>query len=382
MLIGMDVSRLQGPRTGVARHEEYLLRSWSRAMLPFEELFLFSREPVDDLPRSPQLRPSVLPSRHDGIVWQATRLRTAARAVDLLFGSYTLPPGYRGLSAVTNLGVYGGKYADPAEGTRGRLRTRHIAWSARRAALVLANSETTKRDVVEHCGVDPAKIVLVQPGLGSEFRDRGDIDRRPPKLAADLVGPDGQYFLFVGKLSARRHVPDLIAALGRLRAESRPHLLLVGPNTTKVAVDELALAAGVPDKVHHIPFLDLVELASLYRAARAFLMPTEREGFGHPVVEAWGCSCPVLVLKDAGLGALDWFPEKARAAVLTAADGTADGLGMAMQRLAEDDALVEELRRRGGEIAVNYPTWDTHAAATMHILWRLAKARPVHRRTT
>ena len=54
-----------------------------------------------------------------------------------------------------------------------------------------------------------------------------------------------------------------------------------------------------------LPYLTTEVLASVYRRAALVLMPSEREGFGLPVVEALACGTPVVasdlpVLREVG----------------------------------------------------------------------------------
>ena len=300
MNLGVDVSRLQGPRTGVGRYVEYLLRAWAAQPLPFERLRLFSRAPVPDLPADERLVPAVLPSRWGGIAWQLTRLAPAARAESALLSFYTLPPRGRPPSVLVNQGILVGPYAETA-GLQARARAAHIGWSARKADLVVTHSQTTRDDLTRHFGVDEAKIRILKPGLAAIFR-----------AAAPDPGPHAErpYFLFVGKLAPRRHVPELVEAFAGVVAAHREYrLLLVGPSSLAEPVESLARRAGVEGNVERVPYLDLEGLAVLYRSARALVWPSEREGFGHPILEAMGCGCPVAVLERAALGVLDWAPE-------------------------------------------------------------------------
>jgi len=365
MTLGVDVSRLQGPRTGVGRYVEYLVRAWADQPLPFERLRLFSREPIPDLPADERLVPRVLPSRWGGIAWQLTRLAPAARHETALLSFYTLPPRRRPPSVVINQGILVGTYAETAS-VRARARAAHIGWSARNADLVVTHSQTTRDDLAHHFGVDEANVRTLKPGLASIFRapvvDGGPRRERP-------------YFLFVGKLAPRRHVPELIEAFaGVVAAEPEYRLLLVGPSSLDEPVETLARRAGVERNVERMPYLDLEELAVLYRGARALVWPSEREGFGHPILEAMGCGCPVAVLDGAALGVLDWASKRGdRSAVLGIPSAEPDELREALLRLVEDDDLHTSLATRGRAYAATFPTWEEHAAELMAIIGSFAE---------
>jgi glycosyltransferase involved in cell wall biosynthesis len=43
-----------------------------------------------------------------------------------------------------------------------------------------------------------------------------------------------------------------------------------------------------------LPFVDRTTLAAIYRRSALVLMPSEREGFGLPIIEALSCGTPVV----------------------------------------------------------------------------------------
>src|SRR4029079_5160360 len=74
---------------------------------------------------------------------------------------------------------------------------------------------------------------------------------------------------------------------------------VVDPFTAAQA--SMAQQLGVADAIVHLPFLERGELAALYRRASLVLLPSEREGFGLPVVEALACGTPVVASDIAAL---------------------------------------------------------------------------------
>ena len=88
MVIGVDASRLVGPRTGVGRQFEGMLDAWTRIESPgFERVRLFAHAPIDDLPADDRFALEVLPSPTAGIGWQTRQLRPRAAEVDVLLSA-------------------------------------------------------------------------------------------------------------------------------------------------------------------------------------------------------------------------------------------------------------------------------------------------------
>lgn len=370
MILGVDAGRAVGERTGVGRYVLHLLTAWSRSLLPFETVRVFSYAPLEGFPDDSRFRYEVLPGSPSELVWQPLRLRPAARDVDVLFGQYTLPPGYRGHGVINNLGIYEGALAIP--GWQARVRSWHQKASARNADAVIANSESTKADVVRFYGVDPARIEVVWPGSAAEdYRPARPGDEAGTASARERVlgTAEAPYFLFVGKLSQRRNVPALVEAFAQVR---RGHpdfrLAIVGPNTSGVPVEELFSRFGVADSACHEPFLGSDWLAPLYRGAHAFVLPTEHEGFSGTIPEAIASACPVVTvdhaaLADAGL----------RDAVLHVPSPEPALLAEAMIRTIEEPGLRGRLARAGLEVSRKL-TWEECARRTMDVLARVASA--------
>jgi glycosyltransferase involved in cell wall biosynthesis len=136
------------------------------------------------------------------------------------------------------------------------------------------------RVTVAYLGVHPSCSPVPDP------RADAAVERR--------LGPKRVELLHVGSTIPRKRI-DLLLQVFRGVLDVRPdvRLLRVGdPFTAEQAA--LARQLGVADAIVHLPFLERPELASVYRRAALVLLPSDREGFGLPVVEALACGTPVL----------------------------------------------------------------------------------------
>ena len=109
----------------------------------------------------------------------------------------------------------------------------------------------------------------------------------------------------------------------------------------------------------HLPFLERQELAAVYRRAALLLLPSDREGFGLPVVEAMACGTPVIAsavfsLIEVGGSAVTHCPPKDLGCWVSSA----------VRLLAEkQQAPVEwETRRRRSLEAAAPFDWGVYAA--------------------
>ncbi len=369
MRLGIDGRRLAQRRTGVGRYLERLIWHWQRMDLPFDEVVCYVPAPLNEgVPgRSPRVRFQVLGPRLGGVLWENGPLRRAAASCDLFFGaSYSLPVWCPVPGVVSNLGIY-----DSQPGTfpwwhRWRYTSiyRH---SARRAETVIANSRSTRDDIVRYYGVRPEKIRVVYPGIDGLFAPI------PPGPGLEdgvrrITGREGPFFLMVGKLSVRRHIPELLQSLALLRRSGRPErLVIVGPNHLGMPVQRYIREAGVEDDVTYIPHLPQEELRFLYSAATAFVLPTTHEGFSFTILEALACGAPVITVDHPALreGILD--------SVRVVAAPTVEALAEAMREVAESPRLARELSQKGLACSRKF-SWERTAKKTMGILWATARA--------
>lgn len=360
--------RLCEPLTGVGRYLQSLLYHWGRTETPFSRITVYTPgEP--NLPAGtiqPPVEVRIVRSRMSPLLWENVALPPRMTGVDLVFGPYTLPWVLAGRGVVSNLGIYESRPADFS--ILDRLRTTpFFKHSARKARWVLANSESTKNDLTRHFGVDPAKTEVVYLGVDPELGPATDAASAGlPEALRERYGlPPGPFFLFVGKLSKRRNIPMLLEAFAQLRGGGEvPHsLVIIGPDYLGVDVPGRAAELSVGDSVHYRPHVPMEFLVDFYRAAEAFVLPTEHEGFSLTIPESMACGAPVIVFDhaalEAGLREAAWVIEQP----------SAEKLCESMRRVIADTAFRAQLRSASLDCAKRF-RWEQTARQTMAALTR------------
>jgi glycosyltransferase involved in cell wall biosynthesis len=230
-------------------------------------------------------------------------------------------------------------------GRRDRLVFRTmVPRSVRRAARVLAVSEQTKRDLVEHYGIAPEEIVVTPNGVDPLFAPNGSRPTGDP------------YALFVGTLQPRK---DPIAALEAVSLVDRGlRLVLVGPDKgSEGEARSVAVKLGLGERVEFAGHIEKNELARLYRGAACLVFPSRYEGFGLPVVEAMASGTPVVAAASGSI------PEIAGDAAILVEPGDPVALAGGIERaIADRDRLVPA----GLERASRY-SWSETARRTLAV---------------
>ncbi len=177
-----------------------------------------------------------------------------------------------------------------------------ILAAVRRADAIAADSEATRRDLIERLGVPPEKVKTILLAANPVYECKFEETAVNQTLRKHNL-PRG-FILFVGTLEPRKNLPVLIQAYALLRQETAVDvpLILVGGkgwiyDDIFTAINKLGLRAHV----RHLSGIFDEELAHLYHGAGVLVTPSFYEGFGLPALEAMHCGCPALVSKRGSL---------------------------------------------------------------------------------
>ena len=233
---------------------------------------------------------------------------------------------------------------------RGTPTWRYLQFQRRRfprVGGVIVLSDDSADAVATTLRVPPERIHLIPPGIDGVFTatpGQSDVaDRRATGIEAT------GYVLWVGSMQAhdpRKGIDDLVRAMASL-GEAAPPLVLAGrrgPEADRVA--ELARTVGV----HSVRpgYVSDAVLASLYRGAGVFVMPSRFEGFGLPMLEAMACGAPVVACSGGNLKDLG------KDAALLVDPGDVVGIARAIRSVIGDPSERARLSAAGRERATGF----------------------------
>ena len=164
--------------------------------------------------------------------------------------------------------------------------------AARRAAHIIADSQHTANDIQKILGVSAGHITPVHLAAACETFHCRAAEREFEQLQQKF----GVCQPYVVVASARNwRTKNLEGALKTVamahnQAGVEFQTVVYGPPEGLKAVDKDVRCQNL--KV--CGFMDVEDLAALFRHAHAFIMPSLYEGFGLPLVEAMSCGCPVI----------------------------------------------------------------------------------------
>ena len=291
----LDATPLLGPRTGVGRYVENLVRELAALGTLDVVATAFTLRGAGALPAAVppavRVRHRPAPARALQAAWDRLDLPPVewlAGRADVVHGTnFVLPPLRRATGVLTIHDLSYLRYPETVAAASLRYRTL-VPRGLRRAAVVLTPSHAVADEVRAEYALGD-RVVATPLGVDPAWFDA--VPFAPAELAARGLPP--RYLLFVGSVEPRKGLPALLAALRELHAEDRdtPPLVLAGPPGWGPALETAALPAGA---VVSAGYLESADLRRLVAGAALLAFPSRYEGFGLPPLEAFATGVPVV----------------------------------------------------------------------------------------
>jgi glycosyltransferase involved in cell wall biosynthesis len=341
--IGVNASIVGDGPTGLGLYAINLIRALDRRR---DDLVVYTSAPAAlDHPRAQVVRITRFVRPEHGmrghfmrLMWEQTALRIRARARGIQALLNTIPEAILG-SSIPQVTVVHDLLPlfFPAEYPRQQYYFRSLVPRVLRSSrAVVADSENTRRDIIQSYAIAPDKVRVIYPGYDPAIFAVSETERPPD-------GGAGSYLLYVGNLLPHKNLLNLLDALAILRRRCPARLVIRGEGQVSYAraVRERVETLGLGDAVSFQTYADGFALRDLYARAACLVLPSLHEGFGLPVLEAMACGTPVITSTTSSM------PEVGGDAALRVDPFDTIELSAAMHQVLTDRDLREDLRERG-----------------------------------
>lgn len=201
--------------------------------------------------------------------------------------------------------------------------------------MVIAVSESTKKDLLEVSKIPEEKITVIYEGPTADFKlqPKEKIDSFKKKYNL----PD-KFILAIGGVGERRN-------LNRIKQASKDYNLVIAGQT--------------------LPWLSIEELELLYNSAEVLMYCSLYEGFGIPILDAFSVGLPVITSNVSSM------PEVGGDAAMYVDPYNLEDIKDKLNTLMNDKKLREDLAKKGLERVKQF-SWEKCARETSKIYKKLS----------
>lgn len=240
-----------------------------------------------------------------------------------------------------------------------RWPVRRFVRRALRGATRLVAVSGPLKEKMTAAGVPPDRVTVIPNGVDTSAFHPGERAAARREL---VLSPEHTVLFSAGTVVKTKGFQQLIRGLARLPARPCLRLFIAGAGPYRRALERLAVAEGVADRVTFLGHLSLEEMVRWYQAADLFCFGSLREGCPNAIIESLACGTPVV---STPVGAVPDLVEPGRDGVLFeagSAEAFAKGLDEALSRQWDRDAIAARGSRR---------SWD-HVASEYYAVFEQA----------
>lgn len=212
-------------------------------------------------------------------------------------------------------------------------------------------------------------MIVIPPGV--------DIHRFRPLEASETdrnFDTPAEYIFALSRIDSNKGLDYLIRAFATIR-DGIDSVLVIGggskdPKDHEIEVKEnltaLVDSLGLGERVKFTGYIPDEDLATYYRKARVFVLPSKYEPFGMTTLEAMACGTPVVATKFGGIRHV----LTDRVDSLLADPSDPDDLGAAIRSVLNDEATASRLATNGLDLIRKRFSWESIASATLEFFER------------
>jgi len=227
--------------------------------------------------------------------------------------------------------------------------------SLKKARVIVAGSEFSKKEIIEKYKIDGNKIDVVYKGVNENFKS---ILFKEKEKIKEQYANGNEYFLVAGAISSENYFLNLLKAFSAFKKMQKSNMQLL------IATD-VAIAGQPLEKFRSFKFKDEVKLleklneerfAAIMAAAYAFVYPFAQNY--SLALQSMKCDIPLVINSTGAL------PEICSDAALYVNPDSHKYIADKMMLIFKDEELRQQLIEKGNRLIKKY-SWDN----TANSLW-------------
>jgi len=169
---------------------------------------------------------------------------------------------------------------------------RRMAFVKKESDAIIADSKTTKDDIVKFLEIPEEKVTVIPLAPSSNFAPQSE-DLVEHTLAKYKI--KRPYILSVATQEPRKNLQKLLDAFDEVLKEE--------PESRIVLTGKYGWGGGLrsPNNVIWTNYVPEEDLVALYSGCQVFVYPSLYEGFGLPILEAMSCGAPVITSNNSSM---------------------------------------------------------------------------------
>lgn len=234
--------------------------------------------------------------------------------------------------------------------------------SCRRCEAVISVSEFSKTEIIKFGFAKAEKIHAVLEGVDPDF----GVAHELKSLTEFGIPENSRFLLCVAHTYPHKKVETLVKAFCLLENEI-PHLLVIIGKARRgeEKVQHSIAQMHDRDRLLRLSGLSAADLKTFYQKADVFILPSEYEGFGLPILEAMLSGTSVIATSKASI------PEVGGKCAIYVKDNSPESFANAIRNCLSEDVETKRRRLARGKAWAKSFCWAKSAEETLGILINL-----------